>query len=62
MQVQGFIWGINSFDQYGTELGKLQARRVRAQLSASRKKGASVQGFNFSSGSMLEAYLSHGKR
>lgn len=37
----------------------MQARRVRAQLSASRKKGASVQGFNFSSGTMLEAYLSN---
>ncbi|KAL7483112.1 hypothetical protein ACHAW6_008761 [Cyclotella cf. meneghiniana] len=59
--VQGFIWGINSFDQYGTELGRMHAKRVRAQLSASRKRGASVQGFNFSSGNMLEAYLSHGR-
>ena len=28
--VQGWIWGINSFDQYGVELGKEMARRVAA--------------------------------
>ena len=60
-EVQGFVWGINSFDQYGAELGKVLAKRVRAQLSASRRRGASVQGFNSSSGYLLEAYLSHGK-
>jgi glucose-6-phosphate isomerase len=59
--VQGFIWGINPFDAYGTELGMANAMRVRAQLSASRRRGASVQGFNSSTGFMLEAYLSHGR-
>ncbi|KAL7533745.1 hypothetical protein ACHAXR_005423 [Thalassiosira sp. AJA248-18] len=57
--VQGFIWGINSFDSFGTE--HVNAKRVRAQLSASRRRGASVQGFNSSSGFLLEAYLSHGR-
>jgi glucose-6-phosphate isomerase len=57
--VQGFIWGINSFDQFGTEIGKVLAKGVRAQLSASRRRGASVQGFNESSRFLLEAYLSH---
>jgi len=57
--VQGFIWGINSFDQFGTEIGKVLAKGVRAQLNASRRRGASVQGFNSSSGFLLEAYLSH---
>jgi len=57
----GFIWGINSFDQFGVELGKHMAKNVRAQLSASRKTGASVQGFNSSTISLLEAYLAHGK-
>lgn len=28
--VQGWIWGINSFDQYGVELGKEMARRISA--------------------------------
>lgn len=60
--VQGFLWGINSFDQYGIELGKLLAKHYRAQLSASRRTGASVQGFNYSTSSLLEAYLAHGKQ
>mmetsp|Transcript_9950 Transcript_9950/g.17672 ORF Transcript_9950/g.17672 Transcript_9950/m.17672 type:complete len:132 (+) Transcript_9950:85-480(+) len=59
--VQGFIWGINSFDSFGTDQGRVNAKRVRAQLSASRRRGASVQGFNSSSGFLLEAYLSHGR-
>lgn len=29
--VQGWIWGINSFDQYGVELGKEMARSLAAQ-------------------------------
>lgn len=59
--VQGFIWGINSFDQWGVELGKVLAKQVRSQLNASRKSGASVQGFNSSTSSLLEAYLSKSK-
>ena len=59
--VQGFIWGVNSFDQWGVELGKVLAKQVRAQLSSSRKSGAHVQGFNSSTSALLEAYLAHGK-
>ena len=59
--VQGFMWGINSFDQFGNELGKVMAKHVKAQLSASRKTGASVQGFNSSTSSLLDHYLAHGK-
>ncbi|HET9953116.1 MAG TPA: hypothetical protein VFQ61_01360, partial [Polyangiaceae bacterium] len=32
--VQGSIWGINSFDQWGVELGKVLAKRVAPELSA----------------------------
>ena len=32
--VQGVIWGINSFDQWGVELGKALARDVEAALGA----------------------------
>ena len=60
--VQGFIWGINSFDRFGLDLGKALVKTVRAQLSASRKTGASVQGFNYSTSTLLEQYLSHGKQ
>ncbi|GFY86156.1 sugar isomerase (SIS) family protein [Actinidia rufa] len=55
--VEGFIWGINSFDQWGVELGKSLASQVRNQLHASRKKGELVKGFNFSTTTMLKRYL-----
>lgn len=54
--VEGFIWGINSFDQWGVELGKSLASQVRKQLHASRKKEP-VEGFNFSTTTMLTRYL-----
>ncbi|MSR44862.1 MAG: glucose-6-phosphate isomerase [Phycisphaerales bacterium] len=33
--VQGTIWGINSFDQWGVELGKVLAQRIIPELSGS---------------------------
>ncbi len=59
--VQGFIWGLNSFDQWGVELGKVLAKKVRSQLNSSRKNQAQAHGFNSSTSSLLEAYLAHGK-
>jgi glucose-6-phosphate isomerase len=32
--VQGTVWRINSFDQWGVELGKVLAKRVAAELSS----------------------------
>lgn len=55
--VEGFIWGINSFDQWGVELGKSLASQVRKQLNASRTKGEPIQGFNFSTTTLLKRYL-----
>ncbi|GAV66330.1 PGI domain-containing protein [Cephalotus follicularis] len=55
--VEGFLWGINSFDQWGVELGKVLASQVREQLHAFRTKGEPVQGFNFSTATMLTRYL-----
>jgi len=28
------VWGINSFDQWGVELGKVLAKRIEPELSA----------------------------
>lgn len=56
--VEGFIWGINSFDQWGVELGKMLAKGVRKQLQASRTEGSAVTGFNPSTTSLLNKYLS----
>jgi glucose-6-phosphate isomerase len=33
--VQGVLWGLNSFDQWGVELGKVLAKRIAGELSAS---------------------------
>lgn len=55
--VQGFVWGINSFDQWGVELGKSLASRVRLQLNASRTQAAPVEGFNYSTTTLLNHYL-----
>ncbi|MBX9798942.1 MAG: glucose-6-phosphate isomerase [Burkholderiaceae bacterium] len=35
--VQGAIWGINSFDQWGVELGKILAKNIAAELSGKAK-------------------------
>lgn len=32
--VQGMVWGINSFDQMGVELGKILAKNILAQLNS----------------------------
>jgi glucose-6-phosphate isomerase len=34
---QGTIWGINSFDQWGVELGKQLANRILPELAGSEK-------------------------
>ncbi|XP_008783474.1 glucose-6-phosphate isomerase, cytosolic [Phoenix dactylifera] len=55
--VEGFIWGINSFDQWGVELGKSLATQVRKQLNLSRTQGKPVVGFNFGTSTLLTRYL-----
>ena len=38
--VQGFVWGINSFDQWGVELGKTLATDLRTQIRDYRRDGS----------------------
>eukprot|EP00245_Coleochaete_scutata_P004800 TRINITY_DN177_c0_g5_i1.p1 TRINITY_DN177_c0_g5~~TRINITY_DN177_c0_g5_i1.p1 ORF type:complete len:573 (-),score=108.68 TRINITY_DN177_c0_g5_i1:883-2601(-) len=59
--VQGFIWNINSFDQWGVELGKVLATKVRKQLSATRSSAAAVSGFNFSTTTLLNKFINASK-
>ncbi len=56
--VQGFVWGINSFDQWGVELGKVMAKNIRGQL-AERRGNATAQfrGFNPATEALLEEYF-----
>ena len=37
---QGFIWGLNSFDQWGVELGKTLATDLRTQIRDYRRDGS----------------------
>ena len=50
--VQGWVWGINSFDQWGVQLGKVLAKEVGKGLVAK-----STQGFNASTAALIGAYL-----
>jgi glucose-6-phosphate isomerase len=38
--VQGIVWNINSFDQWGVELGKQLAKKILPELSGSQKVSA----------------------
>ncbi len=39
MFVSGSLWGINSFDQWGVELGKVLAKDIEARLSSGDAAG-----------------------
>lgn len=57
---QGFIWGLNSFDQWGVELGKVLASSVRSTINRCRtmnKRVAPSDGFNYSTAKMINRYL-----
>jgi glucose-6-phosphate isomerase len=57
--VQGFIWGINSFDQFGVELGKALSGDVRKKIEQCRYEECDVDdAFNPSTSTMLKHYLS----
>ena len=38
--VMGAVWGINSFDQWGVELGKVLATRIRPEIDAAEPSGS----------------------
>ncbi|MFB6555823.1 glucose-6-phosphate isomerase [Streptomyces sp. NPDC056405] len=50
--VQGAIWNIDSFDQWGVELGKVLAKRVEPALT----EGAEVPGLDASTKALVAAY------
>ncbi|MFF9003379.1 glucose-6-phosphate isomerase [Streptomyces achromogenes] len=50
--VQGAVWNIDSFDQWGVELGKILAKRVEPALT----EGADVPGLDPSSTALVAAY------
>ncbi|WP_344024858.1 glucose-6-phosphate isomerase [Streptomyces luteireticuli] len=50
--VQGAVWNIDSFDQWGVELGKVLAKRVEPALT----EGASVEGLDPSTSALVARY------
>ncbi|GAA2423173.1 glucose-6-phosphate isomerase [Streptomyces glaucus] len=52
--VQGAVWNIDSFDQWGVELGKVLAKRVEPALT----EGADVPGLDPSTTALVAAYRS----
>jgi glucose-6-phosphate isomerase len=53
---QGTIWGINSFDQWGVELGKVLATRAIAELTAEE---APLLGHDQSTNALIDRYRRH---
>ncbi|MBG0851088.1 glucose-6-phosphate isomerase [Streptomyces spinoverrucosus] len=50
--VQGAVWNIDSFDQWGVELGKVLAKRIEPALT----EGAEVPGLDPSTAALVAAY------
>ncbi|MFJ7180654.1 glucose-6-phosphate isomerase [Streptomyces massasporeus] len=50
--VQGAVWNIDSFDQWGVELGKVLAKRVEPALT----EGADVEGLDASTKALVATY------
>lgn len=57
--VEGFLYGVNSFDQWGVELGKVLAKDVRKvfQTAKKDKKSPDLSKFNSATRKLLEKYL-----
>lgn len=56
--VQGWCWDINSFDQWGVELGKVLAKNVRGYLQEARSNPAADNSkFNGPTQKLLKKYL-----
>jgi len=54
---QGAIWGINSFDQWGVELGKVLAKAILPELQNSAKEP--ISSHDSSTNGLINWYLKH---
>jgi glucose-6-phosphate isomerase len=55
--VQGVIWNINSFDQWGVELGKQLASQILAEL----EEDDAITAHDSSTNGLINYYKSHRK-
>jgi glucose-6-phosphate isomerase len=51
---QGVVWDIDSFDQWGVELGKVLAQRIVPELEAG---GSTELGHDSSTNTLIRRYL-----
>jgi len=56
--VQGLLWGINSFDQHGVELGK----KLATEINESLEDTIVTKGFDSSTQNMINLYKQHNPR
>jgi glucose-6-phosphate isomerase len=54
---QGVIWGVNSYDQYGVELGKQLAKKILPELEAGEKNGDVALKHDASTNALIRKYL-----
>ena len=55
--VQGIIWGINSYDQMGVELGKQLAKKILPELEAGEKDPNVALKHDGSTNALIRRYL-----
>jgi len=55
--VQGWVWGINSFDQWGVQLGKVLGVQVRTYLKDARAGSADDSKFIGPTKRLLKMYV-----
>jgi Glucose-6-phosphate isomerase len=60
--VQGFIWDINSFDQWGVELGKKLVCDVKDHLLNARKTGKTIRAGNPATSRILNYYVQNSQQ
>ena len=55
--VQGILWNINSYDQWGVELGKQLAKTILAELEAAEKDPGLALKHDGSTNALMRKYL-----
>ncbi len=57
--VEGFLWDLNSYDQWGVQLGKVLATNVRNIMKENGGDKLEISNINSATKSLLTEYLSH---
>ena len=57
--VEGTVWGIDSFDQWGVELGKVMAKQFGPALYAADPPDAAEAGLDASTAALIARYRAY---